>query len=249
MEKNIPKWPPYWQTGVIKTANSMGIMTTELSPSSKEFIEYCKVVTKPVLDIGCAFGSATFPALNNGAEVIACDICKTHLDFIAENVDSKLSSKLKLVHGDFLKNLYLEPKSLSAIHISMVLHFLTGDQIKAGLKKCLDWLEPNGKLFILNMTADLGIYNQQTLKAEINKKKLRGDKFPGEINERDFAREDYITQIPEFAHFFDYETLGNIIKSSGFEIECINYFCFDEIPQFYKTNGKEYIAAIAKKKL
>jgi SAM-dependent methyltransferase len=90
---NKIKWPEYWQDGVIKTLNSMGIMTTELSPSSKSFVEFSKNCLKPVLDVGCAFGAATFPALENGAEVVACDIDADHLKFIQENIDSKFKNK------------------------------------------------------------------------------------------------------------------------------------------------------------
>ena len=83
------EWPEYWQNGVIKTLNSMGIMTTELSPASKGFVEFSKGCSRPVLDVGCAFGAATFPALENGAEVIACDIDAEHLKFIQENISEE----------------------------------------------------------------------------------------------------------------------------------------------------------------
>ena len=240
------KFPAYWQNGVIKTKNSMGIMTTDLSPSTKEFLNYCSP-GKKVVDIGCAFGAATFPALEKGAEVIACDIGKEHLDFIAESIDPKVSDKLTLVHGDFLKDLDIKPNSLSAIHISQVIHFLTGDQIETTFKKFHEWLKPDGKLYIVNMTTDLGIYKQEELKNEIKAKKLRGEKWPGEVNQRDFAREEYVPQIPVLAHFFDKEFLGELLEKRGFSVENIEYFRFDNIPEFYKTTGKEYLATIAKK--
>lgn len=240
------KFPPYWQNGVIKTKNSMGIMTTDLSPSTKEFVKYCSP-GKKVVDIGCAFGAATFPALEKGAEVIACDIGKEHLDFITESLDPKFCDKLTIVHGDFLSDLDIKPNSLSAIHISQVIHFLTGDQIEITLKKFHEWLQPDGKLYIVNMTADLGIYKQNELKAEIQNKKLRGEKWPGEIKQRDFARPEYVPQIPVLAHFFDKDFLSELLEKNGFSLEYIDYFRFENIPEFYKTSGKEYLATVAKK--
>lgn len=241
-------WPEYWQDGVVKTLNSMGIMTTELSPASKLFVEFSKNCKKPVLDVGCAFGAATFPAIESGAEVIACDIDQDHLNFIRENLNEKLIHKIKLIHGDFFSDLLFANKSISAINISQVLHFFKGEKIEEGLKNCFRWLDNNGKLFITVMTHNLGIYNQNTLSKEILRKKELGYKWPGEINQKEFARDEYKNQIPDFAHFFDKETLSDLCVKIGFELDFSEYFCFSNIPSFYKTNGKEYISLVATKK-
>jgi SAM-dependent methyltransferase len=242
---NNIKWPEYWQNGVIKTFNSMGIMTTELSPASQAFVEFSKSCSKPILDVGCAFGAAIFPALENGAEVVACDIDADHLKFIQENIDPKFTKKLTILHGDFFSDVHRSDNSLSAINISQVLHFFKGEKIEQGIKNCFRWLQKDGKIFITVMTQNLGIYNQDTLSKEITRKKEQGCQWPGEVNQKEFARDEYKAQIPDFAHFLGKDVLISLFERIGFKIEVIEYFCFDKIPDFYKTNGDEYISLVA----
>ena len=97
------------------------------------------------------------------------------------------------------------------------------------------------------MTSNLGIYDQEKLSFEIEKRKKEGIKWPGEVNQKLFAREEYVPQIPEFAHFLDVETISCVLEKNGFCIDWIDSFTFKEIPDFYRTNGKEYICLEATK--
>ena len=242
-----PSWPQLFKKGMVKTLNGMGIMTTELSPPSKEFVEFAKLAKQALLDVGCAFGSATFPALENGSTVIACDIEKQHLDFIAEHVDRDQKDHLRLLQASFPHELSFPAHSLSGIHIAMVLHFMTGEEIEASLRKCFEWLERGGKIFVVNMTTDLGIYRNDDLKSEYLRRQRLGHKWPGEIQQRAFAREDWANQLPELAHFLDSEQLRCVLEEIGFVLEWMDYFCYQDIPDEYKTNGKEYIGLVAQK--
>lgn len=244
----IPEaWPEMWVKGMIKTKNKMGIMTIENSPPSKAFIDYAKTAAKPLLDIGCAYGSVVIPAILNGGKVIACDVAQEHLSILEKSLPTKYHSRLKTTIDAFPSDLNFEQESLSAIHISMVLHFMKGEEIQLGLKKCYQWLEPGGKLYIVNMTPYLGLFNWEALSAFYNERIKKGEKWPGEINCRSFAKDGWAEQLPEFAHFFDLENMRSVAEQSGFFIDEINHFCYNNIPEAYKTNGKEYIGMIAYK--
>lgn len=249
MDAQVPElWPEIWIQGMIKTKNKMGIMTVENSPPSKAFIHFAKTAQKPLLDVGCAYGAVTIPAILNGAQVVACDLDKEHLAILQESVPPEYRHLLQTTSDAFPYNLHFAKESFSAIHISMVLHFMKGEDILAGLKKCYQWLEPGGKLYIVNMTPSLGLFNWQELTKFYQERVKNGDRWPGEINCRNFTNGGWGDQLPEFAHFFDINTMRSVTEQSGFTIEDIYYFCYENIPEEYKTNGKEYVGMVAVKK-
>ncbi len=241
-------WPEIWVKGMIKTKNKMGIMTVENSPPSKAFIDYAKIAKNPILDIGCAYGAVVIPAILNGARVIGCDLDKEHLSILEESVDKKYLHLLQTTSDSFPNKLDFENESLSAVHISMVLHFMKGKEILAGLKKCYQWLEPGGKLYVVNMTPYLGLFKWQELSTFYNERVKDGEEWPGEINCKEFTKDGWTNQLPEFAHFFDINSMRSITERSGFTVDDIYYFCYENIPDDYKTNGKEYVGIIASKK-
>lgn len=245
----IPRtWPEMWVKGMIKTKNKMGIMTVENSPPSKAFIEFAKMAKKPLLDIGCAYGAVVIPAILNGAKVIGCDLDKEHLTILENSIRTEYRNFLQTTADPFPYELNFNKESLSGIHISMVLHFMKGKDILSGLKKCYQWLEPGGKLYIVNMTPYLGLFNWQELSKFYQERVNSNEEWPGEINCRNFAKEGWGDQLPEFAYFFDLDSMRSITEQSGFCIDDIYYFCFENIPDEYKTNGKEYVGMIASKK-
>lgn len=241
-------WPETWVKGMIKTKNKMGIMTVENSPPSKDFIDYAKSANKPLLDIGCAYGAVVIPAILNGAKVIGCDLDEEHLAILKESLPKEYLPLLQTTSNSFPYNLNFEQESLSAIHISMVLHFMKGEEILLGLKKCHNWLAPGGKLYVVNMTPYLGLFDWQKLSKFYDERVKNGEKWPGEINCRNFAKSGWSDQLPEFAHFFNLDSTRSIMEQSGFVIEDIYYFCYENIPEEYKTNGKEYVGMIASKR-
>ncbi len=245
----IPKaWPDVWVKGMIKTKNKMGIMTIENSPPSKAFIDFAKIAKKPLLDIGCAYGAVVIPAILNGAKVIGCDLDNEHLSILESSVPQEHRHLLQTTSDSFPNNLRFEKESLSAVHISMVLHFMKGEDILLGLKKCYQWLEPGGKLYIVNMTPYLGLFNWQELSKYYFERVQKGEKWPGEINCKNFAKGGWGDQLPEYAHFFDIHVMRSVAEQSGFTVDDIFYFCYENIPNKYKTNGKEYVGTIASKK-
>lgn len=249
MTKNMTHstWPETWVKGMIKTKNKMGIMTLENAPPSKAFIEFAKIAKHPLLDIGCAYGAVVIPAILNGAKVIACDIEPAHLTILQASLPANYVHLLETTTDAFPTALHFNPESLAAIHISMVLHFMKGEAILAGLQKCYQWLAPGGKLYVVNMTPNLGLFDWQVLAKYYQERVKNGEQWPGEINCRQFAKASWAEQLPEFAHFFEIDSMRSVAEQAGFTIDDIYYFCFENIPDEYKTNGQEYVGMIASK--
>lgn len=238
-------WPQEWQNGIIKTSNSMGIMTTELSPVAKQFVEFAKTAQKPLLDIGASYGVATYPALQQGAEVIACDLSEADLAVLKQGVPASHQNKLQTLCARFPYDVHLPQDSLSGIHISMVLHFLHGVDVEAGLKQCHHWLAKSGKLFIVVMTPYHGIFSN--VMSVYEERIKAGEQWPGAIDLHQHVPENWRHQLPPFAHFFMPDVLQAAVEKAGFMVEVNEHFCYDNFPVQYKTNGKEFVGLIARK--
>src|SRR3990170_5535626 len=115
----------------VETKNKKGFTYT-LSSFGKAFINAAAKSSKPVMDIGAAYGVATLPALLTGAKVIAVDIEEKHLLSIANSVNSPLRNQLITLRERF-PHFDLLPNSLSAVYMSQVLPFLTGTEIENGI--------------------------------------------------------------------------------------------------------------------
>ena len=241
----IDLWPKECEHGLIQTVNAMGIMTTELSPVAMKFIDDAKKATKPILDVGAAYGVATHPALQNGATVIACDISDVHLEILEKTAPRETLDRLILDHSSFPDQTNYEQGSLSSILISLVLHFLDGDSIESGLKKCYDWLEPGGKIFVVVMTPNLSFY----IKAwpEYRTNVTLGKKWPGIFNTKDLASDIFIDSLPSIVHLFDETVLVAAMQNAGFSVCYTDFFCYKNFPAKHRNNGKEFIGVIGAK--
>lgn len=240
-----PKWPKSVEEGLIRTENAMGFMTLELSPAAKQFVADAAKAKQPMLDIGSAYGSAVFPALENGATVIACDMSNVHLNFISDNTPAGLKSHLILKHATFPKDLDFEAQSLSGILMSQILHFLDGETLELGLHKCFQWLEKGGRIYIVVITPFLSRYI--LFLDEFNERLAQGESWPGAMNPRLVVKEDHKNQLPEFIQLFNTDIIQRVVEKCGFKIEKNEYFCFSNIPEEHRNNGKEFISLVARK--
>ena len=245
MTKHRKLWPEEWEQGLIKTKNAMGVMFKELSPSARAFVDFAKTARLPLLDIGAAYGVTTIPALENGAQVIACDLSEEQLNILHQSVDETHQSNLTLLAAKFPEDLNLKNESLSGILISNVLHFMDGPSIVEGLKRCWQWLEQNGKLYITVMTPHLSFY--YPLVAEYAKRESEGYEWPGIFNPKPFATEQWKTNLPDFVHLFEIDALNKLVINAGFAIEDSHYFCYKDYPDEHRNDGKEFISLIATK--
>jgi SAM-dependent methyltransferase len=138
------------EDGRIKTLNPEGgYMTAQNLGISSDFLNFCSpTLTHPVFDGGAAFGVATLAALSRGATVIANDIESRHLVYIARNGGDK-TDRLYLREGALPGSLEFPENSLSAIHLSRVLHFLKPDEVVQVFENAVRALVPGGRLFIV----------------------------------------------------------------------------------------------------
>jgi 2-polyprenyl-3-methyl-5-hydroxy-6-metoxy-1,4-benzoquinol methylase len=96
--------PPADASGFVKTINNMGFMTTYLDEFSQQFVDSSANCDGPVLDIGCAYGNASLPALKLGARVIANDVDPRHLEIVSQkSIELGLRERLTLAPGRFPK--------------------------------------------------------------------------------------------------------------------------------------------------
>ncbi len=238
-------WPKEWLPGFIKTTNTMGIMTSELSPAGKAFADFSAYAKQAVLDIGASYGVSTYPALDNGAQVIACDIDAQHLEILSAGVPAELQANLSTQCAPFPEGLDFPKNSLSAIHISQVLHFFSGEKVVEGLNKCYRWLEHNGRLFIVVVTPHHPIFANGI--AVFDKQKALGHTFPGVVKTSEHAEEKWVSALPELFHFFMPDTLSQLLSDAGFKTKTVEFFCYKNMPSEYKHNGQEYLYVVAEK--
>lgn len=237
----------------ITTKNKMGFMYTQINKVTQTFIDYSLEKRRDVIDIGCAYGIAIMPIIEDkkcDTKIVAMDICKEHLDFIKNNVNNDSLENLTLIQGKFPTDFKgTINNSVDAIHCSQVFHFLTGDEIIEGLKKCFDCLKPGGLVFINTVSVHYCSFVKY-LETYLQRKK-RGDKWPGLIdNVIELVHSDSIPYMPNDGHFhlFDKDDFSIIFKNIGFNILSSDYYELSNHPE-HASNGKGIIGVIAQKPL
>lgn len=230
---------------MLRTVNKMGITTVELAPPTQAFVEFAAHCKQPVLDVGCGFGFSSLAALKNGAKVIAFDLAKQHLQTLTENTPSHLQANLKTICGHLPEDLNIQENSLSAVHACMILHFLTGEDIRKSLKRFYASLEPGGHLFLGNMSPYLAIYDTDALLKEYNEREARSEKWPGYIQHLPYVKKEWKNQLPTYAHFIKVESAVNFVAEAGFEVQNAYYYTLQTLPEVYKNHNKEYVGVHA----
>ena len=212
---------------------------------TEEFIRFAATCSAPVLDIGAAFGVATIRALVGGAEVFANDIDGAHL----ENLHSRVTegqSRLTLVQGRFPNEFDFPPDFFDAVHVSNVLHFIRGEELLFGVAKIMQWLRPNGKLFI--MTGTPFVANFKKFIPVFLERKHLGVRWPGEIeNVREYNDHYTVALIPDFIHFMDEDILLPVLREAGLVIEKAEKFSRANLPDFCVLDGRENLGVVARK--
>ena len=231
----------------LETRNKKGFTYT-LTSFGKAFINAAAKASKPVMDIGAAYGVATLPALLTGAKVIAVDIEEKHLLAINNSVNGPLRNQLITIAERF-PHFELLPDSLSAVYMSQVLPFLTGDEIEDGIKKIYDWLIPGVDAFIVTFTPY--IHHVSSFIPVYEEKKRNGIRWAGYINElSQYSSHPHIYKnLPEQIHHIDQDDLVWIFEKTGFVVKESRYFGEEEgpLPDGIRMNGRERVGLIAYK--
>lgn len=236
------------------TLNNMGWMVNQnLDPYTESFINYAvKIATKPVLEVGAAYGVAAPRILAQGGKVVVNDLDGRHLDVLLEQTPEHIRSQLVLMPGSFVDEIEITPNSLSAILCGRVFHFFDVKTIAICLARFANWLEPKGKLYI---TAD-SIYHgmNESIFDGFLKRKAEGCENPGRvelINNPRVAeqanREEILASMPPHFNFMDIETLTKLFNEAGFLVQQASYFPAKYYYDISLWDGREGIGLIGEK--
>lgn len=241
----------YNEYGLETTHNQFGFMH-RLSPLGQAFIDYStqRVMDKPLLDIGSAFGVNSIPCLTNNAQVVACDIENSHLHELIKRTPEQYRSNLTTQLGRFPEQLEFENNAFSGAIISHVLSFLTEQELEVGFEKFSRWICPGGKLFILNYTPF-----HKTLAnfiPDYHKQLKQRDIFAGFIDDkRRYSKHEIIHEdVPNELMLFDKNTISYLFNKFGFEVEQNEYIGGENIgvPAPFCMDGEEWVSAIGIKR-
>lgn len=231
----------------VETKNQKGFTYT-LTSFGKAFINAAAKASKPVMDIGAAYGVATLPALLTGAKVIAVDIDDKHLSSIANSVNGPLCNQLVTLKERF-PHFDLPPASISAAYMSQVLPFLTGPEVEQGIQKIYDWLVPGGEAFVVTFTPYID--HVSSFIPLYEERKRRGIRWAGSIDDLSrFSSHPHIFQnLPNQIHHIDLDDLKWVFEKVGFVVREARYFGEEEgpLPEGIRMDGRERVGLIAYK--
>jgi SAM-dependent methyltransferase len=224
----------------LPTQNRTGWASNQLNEVSERFVAHCRFVTRPVLDIGAAFGLASLAAIESGATVYANDLDPSHLAQIPP------SEKLILLPGRVPHDLHFPENSLDAVHASNIFHFLTGPQLARGLKSIAHWLAPGGKLFVQAATPWQKPF--ESFIPVFESRRAAGVEWPGWIEKTtDYSTHRKLGQIPSSIHLLDDKTLQTAAETAGLTVEESTLYRRRDLPRSLFHDGRECTALLAKK--
>jgi len=228
----------------IPTLNQTGFMTPDQNPFNNSFIDFAATSNHPVLDVGAAYGLTSLPALQKGALVIANDIDPRHLLLLREHVEEQSRNRLFLNTKRFPNETDFPDQSIGAILLCRIVHFLNGEEMDQAIEKMTKWLVPGGRIFVITMSAHHHLLTsflptyQQKAEEQIP--------WPGVINNMHEIAPDLKSQIPNFLHVMDRQSLGKAFERHGFKIIEDSLFDYTRA-KAKKSDGKGYYGIIVEK--
>lgn len=244
MESNFITMPPPVSEMLTPTLNLMGFMTSWIDPYTEAFVKFAPFAPGPSLDIGASYGIATLAALETGADVIACDPDRRHLEICSQRTPSNQRSRLRLLQGSLPNQINLEEESVGAILCSRVLHFLTGQEIEESVFNMFRWLCPGGRIYLIADTPYNGFL--KSFLPLYKARKLQGDLWPGQIdNFPEFMPTELAPSLPSFFHTLDPDILVRVCTQVGFRVERVGFIArIDYLPDA-QDDGREGVGLIA----
>ncbi len=203
--------------GLIPTMNNTGWMTETLDPCSQAFVDHAASIDGESLDIGCAYGVATLPALAAGARVLACDIDPRHLEVLARRVPEADRPRFRS-HPGAMPDVDFPDSAFGAILCARALHFLEGPDIEHTVRKMYDWCVPGGRIFLVADTPYVGPWWK--LAPEYERRKREGDPWPGFVANYPALLPEGVVRAgqPAFIHPLDPDILHRVVSQAGFEV-------------------------------
>lgn len=203
--------------GLVPTLNNTGWMTETLDRYSQAFVDHAATVDGTCLDIGCAYGVATLPALAAGARVLACDLDARHLEILAQRVPARDRPRFRSQPGA-MPDVDFPAGSFAAILCARALHFLRARDIERTVRKMHDWCAPGGRIFLVADTPYIGPWWK--LAPEYERRKREGCPWPGFVPDFPALLPDGIDRAgqPSFIHPLDPDILHRVVRQAGFEV-------------------------------
>lgn len=245
LAKNLemPEVLKHGQVRVLNPGGGYAIVT--LDPISRKFVDYCKLIQDPILDIAAGYGTISLAVLKEtSCTVIAEDIGVDNLLVLRKHAEKNELNRLYLNSDRFPNELNFPDESIGAVAICQLFHFLTGDEIDLGLKKIYKWLKPGGKLFIV--TCAPFVRPLLDFIPTFEERYKQGMLWPGYI-------EDIASLCPgfpnlqQFFHVIDHKVMKAALMRAGFEIEELTYVDRRETIPFFGVDGRESIGVVAVK--
>ncbi len=227
----------------VPTKNRMGYMKLELDEYSKEFVELAVKTKERVFEIGCAYGVVARQVLLRGGNITVCDMSQEHLNIFSEGLSAKLAKNVDLYAGEFPNEIEIEKKSMKAVLISRVMHFLKPEKIEKGLEKIHRWLKDGGKLYFTAITPYVVTLKDNFLPT-YEQRVANKEKWPGIIRNHWELAPIHAEYLGNFLNVFDIPQLEALLPEFGFEIEKISLFDF---PNDTDSGGKGHVGFVAKK--
>jgi len=246
-ETKTPSLPRFGVKDMVPTLNGTGFMFEVRDGYAEEWICHAGRITDPVLELGCAYGVATIPALEAGARVVACDMEPRHLEILESRVPPSLRANLTCVAGT-LPEVHFEPGQFGALLCSRVLHFLTGEQIDASVAKMAAWLKPGGRLYLVADTP-YGIW--RNFIPTFEERKRNGVRWPGLM----VGLHNYLPtpgvhkpiEKPAFMNLLDAALLARICSDAGLRVKRATFIDRSDFPALGALDGRENAGVLAVK--
>jgi len=233
--------------GMVATMNDTGFMFEVRDRFADDFIRHAGSSGLPSLELGCAYGVSTLPALEAGARITASDLDQRHLDILKSKVPAHLLPNLTLVQAalpgaDFPRDHY------EAILCSRVLHFLSGEDVDASVRKMAAWLRPGGRLYLVADTP-YGIWRRAIPKFEAGK--AAGERWPGLI----IGLHNYLAgnapakpiEKPPFMNLMDPELLARTCWEAGLTVVDAAFIDRADFKGLGRLDGRENAGVVAVK--
>ena len=239
MSSEHPSMPKGWGNGLIPTMNQTGCMFERIDRYAEDFIALAGSCQGRVLEVGCAYGVATLTALEQGANIVACDLSLEHLQVLGDRAKPEHHERLNRVVGR-LPEMDFAPASFEAILCSRVLHFLEGDDVDAAVRRMAGWLVPGGRMFLVADTP-YGIWRKKIPEFEAGK--ARGDRWPGMMvglgkylangpTDRDIGG-------PPLMNLLDPEILERTVTGAGLDVVRCTYISRPDFGKSGVMDGRE----------
>ncbi len=204
--------------GMVPTLNSKGFMSTSLDPVSAAFAAFSGQCDGLSLDLGCAYGIATLAALDNGADVVACDMELGHVQVLRDQVPVDRSDSLRTVVAE-MPRLAFAPGTFSAVLCSRALHFLQGHDVEETVRRIAAWLAPSGKVFLIADTPYTGFWAAGA--EDYERRKAEDHPWPGFIADVTVFLPDTARSKGNmrFLNPMDPDVLARVCRDAGLTVE------------------------------